>query len=229
MPSPSRSKPAQPKPRARRWGRRLLISSIFSVTLLACFYFALTCTPGWYAPPEIDRTRLREDKHTHLEIENSISDKLNRGESVTIELTEEQVNRWIAARDELWPGKVPSLDPLEQPQVNFLEGGRIRVAGLVRQNLLSVVTSIVLRVSADGANLGVEWESLHAGALPAPNALVRRVAESLDDTGDVSPDEIAAGRVDIPNDFTWPNGKRRCRVQSIETGEGVLRVTLKPY
>ena len=200
---------------------------------------AATCRPSWYQPPRIDYARLQDDKRAQLRIENEVSAALNAGRAAEIVLEESQVNRWIAARDELWPGQVPSLEPFQRPQLTFLGDGRVRLAALVERAGVAVVLSATFRVALKEGNLLVEWDAVHAGLLPAPATLIEdaarkivrylRLRDGAADGDGTLPDEAArAGHVTLPAEATWPNGRRRFRVTQVAIEPGSARIRLEP-
>ena len=189
---------------------------------------ALTCRPAWYQPVSIDYNLLESDKHTHARIENDISAALNSSEPIELEFDESSVNRWIAARNELWPGRAPSLDPFQQPQIRFLDGNRVRLGALVEQAGVKVVLSATFRVAAHGDAVAVTWDSVHAGALPTPGRLIEEAAEQLSEGLRLGDGALEGDTLTLPNEWTWPNGKRRFHVKHITIGDGILRVGLEP-
>lgn len=200
-----------------------------AIGLLLVVGGALTCRPPWYQPLSIDYSRLEDDKRAQLRLENRISAALNRGSPIEIELDEAQVNRWIAARHELWPGEVPSLEPFRRPQLVFLDRNRIRLGALVEHSALKVVLSVTFRIDLQPDNLVVTLEAVHAGTLPAPRRVIRPAAAKLADRSGLPEEAIAEGRIALPNEGTWPNGKRRFRVSDLSIRKGTIRVRLEPF
>jgi hypothetical protein len=225
---------AQPG-RRRRW---LLLTVLLLLVLipggLLAIAGALTYRPSWYQPRSIDYARLEDDKRVQLRLENQISAALNRNESVTIEVDQDQANRWIVARDELWPGEVPSLGPLREPQLEFLGENRLRVGALVEQAGVEVVISGTFHFDLQPDTITVTWDHINTGALRSPRRLMakaaRRAARKLG--GRLSAAEIEQaivdGKVTMPNDFVWPNGKRRVRIAELTIKNGKLLVKLEP-
>lgn len=214
--------------RRRRLRVFLFVSPIVLLAALICAGGALTCRPSWYQPASIDYALIEADKHAHLKIENDISAALNGNSPVVIELDEEQVNRWIAGRQQFWPGEVPSLAPFENPQVNFLADGSVRLAALVELANVEAVLSITFRFELSGEDVIVKWEGARAGALPAPTALLNELAQAIADRLNLDDRVLSGSEFTLPNEATWPNGKRRFRVTQIAIEPGSARVELKP-
>jgi len=189
---------------------------------------ALTCRPSWYQPASIDYSRLQDDKRAQLRLENEISAALNRNRPIEIELDEAQVNRWIAARHELWPTEAPSLEPFERPQVMFLTDNRVRLGALTERSGMQVVLSATFHVDLQADGLVVTWDGVRAGALPTPRKLIEKVARRLTSRLRLAEGALANGKVTLPVEGTWPNGNRRVRIAGLSINDGVVRVSLEP-
>ncbi|MFQ5805144.1 MAG: hypothetical protein ACE5I3_01700 [Phycisphaerae bacterium] len=213
----------------RNWLRlTLVLLPVAVLGLLLSAGAALTCRPAWYRPVSIDYSRLPEDKRAQLRLENEISAALNRNAPIEIELDEAQVNRWIAARHELWPTEAPSLEPFQRPQVVFRRGNRVRLAALVEQSGMQVVLSATFHVDLQPDALVVTWDAVHAGALPTPRKLIEKAARKLTRRLGLAEQDVTHGRMTLPVEGTWPNGKRRVRIANLVISDGVVHVSLAP-
>jgi hypothetical protein len=187
---------------------------------------AVTHRPRWYHPAPVDHTRLREDKAALVGLEEQISAALNAGRAAHFQLSEDQINRWLAARAEIWPELAASLGPFEQPQV-LLRDGRVQVAAHAMRRGLPVVAAVTCSVDVGEETLALRYDAPRLGAVPAPRRwlsglLARLPAESISQTDE------GAGTVTLHNDWVWPNGKRRCRVRELSVADGVATVVLEP-
>jgi len=232
MADSARRPPSPQTPRAttrRRSRRRAILAGLLAaVALLLVAGGSLTCRPAWYQPRSIDYRRLDEDKRAELRLENTISAALNAGRPVTIELGQQQVNRWIAAREQLWPGEVPSLAPFHAPVLVFLDDNRIRAGALAEQGGLRLILSVTVRLELTDDGLEVVWEGARAGLLPIPRSLIDRLARGLSDRLDLPPNALRNGRLKLPSRATWPNGERRFRIAELSIRAGTLRARLEP-
>lgn len=214
--------------RPTRWIPRTLAAAAAGVTLLAVASAAVTCRPSWYRPPAIDYARFDSDRAALSAVESSVSASLHGLRPAEIELHEEQVNRWLAARRELWID-CPWEEPpgLEAPFVAFSPDG-IRVAVTVARGGLRAVAScrITLRVQPDGVYL--RWAAARLGALPVPRGFLRTLADELLPGSDALSRLAAEGETRLENDWPWPNGRIRVRATSVTLGEGVLRIRVEP-
>lgn len=194
-----------------------------------------TYRPVWYQPRSIDYNLLEEDKRTQLRLENEISAAVNRDQPVTIELDQGEIDRWITARNELWPGDVPSLGPFRQPQVGLLGDNRFRVGALVEQAGVAAVVSATFQFEVTPETVTVTWDHINTGALPTPRTFIAKIARKassrLGDRPSAAELEpaIMERKLALPNDFIWPNGKRRVRIAELTIEAEVLRVTLEPF
>ncbi|RMF75796.1 MAG: hypothetical protein D6744_13050 [Planctomycetota bacterium] len=189
---------------------------------------AATCRPGWYQPAVVDYARLDSDNRALVNLLDRIGVELNGGRALELRLEQDQINRWIAARDE-WPEAVGRVDlgDLRSPQVLLLSGNRARLAAMVERGGFGVVLSCDVRFELDGEKLLIYWEQFRAGLLPAPRALIE---EALSRSARSSALRAAAesGRLSLPNRWVWPNGKPEFVFRAIEISDGTARIELTP-
>jgi hypothetical protein len=203
----------------------LAIATAAALIVAGC---SLTCRPRWYQPAAIDYTRLDADKRDATNLGDHIGDGLNARRPVDIVLDEAQINRWIAARSELPPGISLDLGPLRNPFVDLANGDRVRIGALVERGGLKVVASVTAQIAVDADVLRIRIDGVNAGAAPAPLTLIEPLLhDALARSGKA--DRLAGERVIvIPNDFTWPNGKRRFRITAVHIDDNAARIRLEP-
>lgn len=226
---PDPVRPAPPRPRRRLWRTGLIVTSLTGFALLIAGGCALTCRPAWFATQAVDFARLPDDKRALVSIVDGIGAGLQTAEPLTVELTADQVNRWLVARRELSPeewldAKLPDLDRLPSLQVSFLSGNRVRLAILAEQAGFGTVVSVVLHVEADPDELRTRIVGVRMGLLPVPRSWVLAALRSAG--GEAAAVADADGSWRAPNDFVWPNGKRRFRVDEIATSDNRVRLRL---
>lgn len=219
-----------------RLGQRKRIRTCYWIALVVCaavlvaaFGLGLSATyrPAWYRPVSIDRMRLREDKRALVALADEIGGALNRAKRLSFQLREDQVNRWIAARAQMWPDTPVDLGPLACPQVSFVEG-RIRAAATLEHRGLRAVISVSCRVKVSDDTVAIEWESARLGALPVPRSWVSGRIAQIPSAGQLPVVLDGRGTLLIANDWIWPNGKRRCRLSELQVLGGVANVVLEP-
>lgn len=214
--------------RAKRL-RLIVCFGALALSVAACLAFSmLQCRPAWYAPRSIDYHLLASDKHAQIQLENRISAALNAGESVEVVLTQELLDRWIAARHELWPGEAPSLDSLEQPVLVLEENGVVRAAALYTRGGLRCVLSTAFRIGINERDILITPVSVRAGLLPAPLGFVERVLDDLAGKSRSRDFTLERRGLALRNEWTWPNGKRLFRFSDLTISAGELRVRLEP-
>ncbi|MCA9242914.1 MAG: hypothetical protein KDA32_03075 [Phycisphaerales bacterium] len=206
----------------------LLVPTLTIATCLVGVWLAATCRPPWYQPRAIDYNLLPEDKRELARLGESIGTALHAGEGVELEIDEAQLNRWITARDELWPGRRVDLGPASDPWIDFTEEGYVRLAMTVRQPMLTSVISIAARPVPRDDHLILRITGARMGAIPAPTALIDRLKPMLESTSDGA--TLSEGGVlSLLNDFTWPNGDVRCRVATVEIDDLKMKLRLEPF
>ena len=213
--------------RAVRWRVVLLGVCAIGVVLAATLGLAVTHRPSWYHPPAVNRARLHADKAALAELQEEISAALNAGQAVHFELSEDQLNRWIAARTEMWPEAAFDVEGLEQPQINVLDG-RIRVGATVRQGAFSGVLSLIGRSEVTDTSLVVYYEAARLGAIPIPRGWIIEQLAALPPSGRGAVDVDGRGTIALKNEWVWPNGKRRFRLRELRAMSGMVSVTLEP-
>jgi hypothetical protein len=218
---------ADQKPGRKRgvWRWLMLGSVLTSLLLLGGVYLAATCRPSWYQPIAVDQSRLREDKREFVGLLDRIGHALNRGESIVLTFDEAQLNRWIVARDELWPGTSLQIAGIEQPFLSLLSGSRLRLAVTATATAVPAVISLTVSVSVERDLVLLEVDGVQAGRLPVPSE------QLLAQIGDMLPPERAAlrdGVIRVGNSWIWENGQQPFRIASLTVMPGQAEVVLEP-
>ncbi len=184
---------------------------------------AAVTRPGWHQPRSIDFRVLPDDKAELLTLENRISEALNANHAVTVEIEEAQVNRWLAARQDLLANLIALPLDLERPSVRFDATG-IRLATTRRVAGWNFIISAggMPRISGDAVHL----DDAHAavGRLAVPlRWVVSWLPPARSDKALLDLRNLRMNRL-----FVWTNGERRCQLTELECRPGVVRVTLAP-
>jgi hypothetical protein len=231
QPQKTGSKTCKPDPPGARrrmgWRKRVLLSSASVLVLLAGFGLAVTRRPAWYHPAPIDRERLRADKAGLVGLEDEISAAVNRGQEIRFRLDEAQINRWLAARAEMWPEWLIDLGSFQDPQVSLGEG-EIRIGATAIKGGLRTVVTLTCRVDVQADRVTVEHGGLRLGAIPVPNALISDLVRQVSANSEGTIQADKPGTVALENDWVWPNGKRRCRLRELNVSNGIAEVVLEP-
>ncbi len=188
---------------------------------------ALTHRPGWYRPQGIDRARLHADKLAMADLQEQISAALNQGRPVRFRLEEDQLNRWIAARAEMWPEAAIDLGGLERPQAVLSEKG-IRLGATVKRASLEAVITLNCRLELGEEYLTVRYDTPRAGAIPLPRSWLMDLLVELPGVEPAALRSLRPGTIRVRNELVWPNGKRRCRLRELTPLPGAIEVVLEP-
>lgn len=176
--------------------------------------------PGWYRPVSVDFRTLPADKAAFAAIENEISAALNAGRSATLELDETQVNRWLAARDDLLAGVVALPSGIARPCVRFGPEG-VEAAATIDIAGWPAVISVVGVPRIEGESLVLDGARASIGRLRLPLGWVA-------DRSEFDPVRAGAPGLRWPRSFVWTNGQRPCQLVSVELSQGAVHATLAP-
>lgn len=218
---------ARARSRRTRWRIWLVSAAALAFLLLLGLVVAATYRPAWYAPAPIDFARLRDDKAALAALEDEISAALNAGREIRLQINAAQINRWLAARAEIWPQAAIPLANLDQPQV-LLRDGQFSIGATGSAGEWRAVVALTGTVTVHDDRVSLELLAAHVGAVPIPAArLTQRLAGLVADHGHLRP--TGDGRtLSLPNEWVWPNGKRRCRLREVSIRAGVMEVVLQP-
>jgi hypothetical protein len=198
------------------------------VVLLVGVAGPATCRPSWYQPAAIDHARLKADQRDFVHLVDSIGAALNAGREIVFEVDERQLNRWIAAGGELWPGAANRPDGVETPYAVLLDGGRVRVGAVLQAEPFGAVVSATGRCRIGPDELGIEIESVRCGVLPVPRGWVLSWLRDVAATSRSGAGRVSDAFLWLPNYFVWENGRRPFRVRELAVSRGRARVALEP-
>lgn len=241
------------KPR-RRWIRRLSMAGAVLLGLAGVLLVAATCTPGWYNPPTVGPADCREIRNELPTFVSTIGTYMEQSQPFRIELPEEKVNRWLAARGEIWPSLRHALPPeVQDPAVSFQPGRMVlgvRYQGGGISSVLSLAATVQLDETGQAIVLGVG--DYRAGLVPVPQSLVeeharKAMAKALWEklagflrVGDMDlarqlrlSDEQLARLIDPSNirlssHGVWPNGKRPFHISNLSIEQGRMLIDIVP-
>lgn len=213
--------------RGRKVGLWLLAAVMAAAAAAAMCAMTALRRPGWYKPASIDFTRLDQDKADAINLLDAISAALNRGESIDVSLSADQVNRWLAARFDIWPDSdMAALAPLERPLVEMLADGSVRVAATADVQGWRAVVSLLFRFEASAERLVVHWTGVRIGSLPLPRELVSGAIDRLVPSEAAPLRRFDGGVSRLENRWVWPNGKACFRVERLEVSGGRVEMRL---
>jgi len=209
-----------------RWGIALVILLAALLVLLLALTVAAATRPAEYRPASIDYNLLRVDKRDLARLLDEIGAGLNGGSPVRVLLNEQQTNRWLAARAEVWPDEVPDVAGFPETQVRFLDG-RIRVLMLLERNPWSCVLTLDWQITLSDEQAVLACNAARIGVLPVPARWALAAAGSL--LGNPAWSwTLAGGKLAHANEWRWPNGKQRFRLRGLQVQPGALAIELVP-
>jgi len=223
----------------RRWCRRAIVAAGVAVCVaFVWLWLSFQRIPGWYRPVRLgpdDETRIRREATAWAD---HVSDRIVNRREFTIEVSEHQINEFLAALPEVMP-EARRYWPawLVDPAVVVEEGG-LRIGVKVTRPYWSCIVSgrMTAAVSDDGPSIRLAVGDLRCGGLPLPDGLARRLASSAvaaagssgasgARTGPHASDVLERTWI---NRLTWPNGRRPIQIIAIESGGGMVRVVVRP-
>ncbi|MBW7904116.1 MAG: hypothetical protein LC135_13750 [Phycisphaerae bacterium] len=203
--------------------------AVLGVLALTGLLLAAARRPAWYQPRSVDHARLAIDKAAAFRTVDEISAALNARQPIEFALDEAQVNRWLAARCEIWPdAELARLTPLERPLVHMLPDGTLRVAATVAAGEWRGVLALTFRFETAGDELVIHWTGVQFGALPVPRHWVSGAIDRFVPSQAAPLRAFDQGASRIPNRWTWPNGRRDFRIERLEVRAGEVLIRLAP-
>ena len=222
----------------RVWCKRAaVLAAVLGVVGAVALYLLAQHLPSWYRPQPVPPAQLPRLRSEVTRLIDDISDALATGRTIDLTFTSEQLNAFLAALPELWPDAARNVPPqLHQPLVQ-LQTARVRLAVLYEGDRAAAVLSATLAVTLtgpDGELLELRIGDPRLGSLPVPaGALTPWLAEQPLRLGQrVGPPHTVADLftgVEIPNRFTWPNGRRSFRIDALDCSPTQLHIRLEPF
>lgn len=217
--------------------------------VLVAVWLALHHKPSWYRPVTLNQTGIQQARRETVNTADFISDRMVEGQPFTVVLTEQSVNKWLAALPHVWPDARDALPPeISDPAVAFRDG-RLQIGAHYAAEDWQAIVSLRLSfdVSSGGKELQVVLESAYGGSLPLPNVILRKAITRLskqtqrsekDINGTTDPLSRALKTIQSTNElfesvavrnrFVWFNGERPYRIESVEIEDGELRLRIEP-
>ena len=232
------------KGKTSRWARRIaLILLLALAAVFAVAWMMFQHIPAWYQPPVVPLDRLQAVRDDFVVTFDRLSEALNTSPSAfEFRLTQDQVNGWLAAREQIWPACRKWLPSFIEDPMLIIESDGLRLAAVLRRRSLRSVLSAKLSVHVDSGGLAVRLVDVAGGDLPLPKSEIRKLLADLETdawpTGQRIPGQIGnrplpplgsvfEGIV-LPNEWVWANGRQPFRVTRVVFEPGVAVLTLEP-
>jgi len=236
------------KRRLRRWLRRggylaLIIGPIAFIVIWLAFHHK----PAWYRPVTPDEGGLQRARRDTTRLADSFGDQLVKAVEFEITLRDADVNPWLAALPHLWPEVMRTWPTVLTEVAVAFQDGKARVGAHYADHGWHAIVSLEVtpQVSDDGTTILLSLAGAHAGSLPLPRRILdpfwppllnlrdrlssrSNVPDRTNGTdGKVGPTALF-GDIRVRNRFTWPNGDRPFRIDSITVEGGELRMRVEP-
>lgn len=205
----------------------LAIASLLAV----CLWLTVFRIPSYYRPPQVGPAEYQLVRDDLEAAYNDLNLAVQGSDAFDYVVEQDQLNRWIATRRQIWPGFQRYLpEKLQQPMVVF-QDGRLVVSGLVPAAGFQSVLSLIFSLRAEPDHLTIRLEGCRIGAMPVPRHALGRFLDRLESSSALphgaSPQELLEG-LTIPNRFEWRSGGRLIRFEQIDLKPGRLVVRIAP-
>lgn len=224
------------RPRRKPWKRARVVVPAALLLFVCGVLYAVIRTPGWYAPPVIAPHERQAVRDSLVDAEQAFTQTLRAGGApFTYMIHQDDLNRWIAMRAEIYPQAGELTPPeLRDPYVRF-EEDRITLAGRLAAGPVEVVVSLRLAVQCESDAVVVTSDGWRCGSAPIPE---RWLGTAWARPVDLDPGETWPGSPPIWGDLKrglrigadawWKNGGIEYRVLRAWVEPGVLKLSVQP-
>lgn len=169
----------------RPWRARLrlilLIVLVSGVGLVCTLILLFQHIPAWYRPTIIAPADLQRVKNDLIGTHQGFTDKLRFATGpFEYRLTEQQINAWLAAREQMWPPSREWLPSALSDPMMTVEDGAIRLAAVYRESGLKTVVSVRFNITGDANGIYIGLTDVSSGSLPVPISWVQGELAKLD-------------------------------------------------
>jgi hypothetical protein len=226
------------------WRLILLIIAAGGGVLVGTVVLLFQHIPGWYRPLRIvgqDEIQAVQYDLTHTLDNFTLTLDAATG-PFEYRISEQQINAWLAIREEIWPLSREWLPAgLSDPAIS-LEEGEVRLAVTYRDGSLKTVASIGFHIEGDSEGVLVQLTDIAGGSLPVPKSWARDELAKLDRgkwpagrvtryqySGRAMPSLIdLMTEAEFPNEWVWQNGKIPFRIAQLTVEKGAVVLTIEP-
>lgn len=210
-----------------------LLASIISVGTAG--YTALR-TPGWYVPPVINDAGAQQRVRNNLiNAEQAFTQSLLAGQPFIYHIYQDDLNRWIAMRKEIYAQVDELLPPVVADPFILIDEDRIVLAGRVNRSGVDAILSLELESVYHDDCIVLTARSLKCGSMPVPldSAKLGLNEKVASDPGEAWPGSpIINGSLGeglkIGSRATWKNGGVDYRVTGMTAHPGRLDLSIEP-
>lgn len=232
----------------RKWRRRwwkwaLAGAGLIVVTFLVVSWMLFQHVPSWYRPMEVPPEQVQYVQQDLARTADALNERMVRAtDSFVFEITQDQLNAWMAAREEMWPLAREWLPPrIADPFVTIDEQG-IRLAVTFNSGSIQTVLSARFAVDADEESIHLQLLEVRSGSLRVPRSWLQDQLAALDlqralgegigsvDNHNLNIDKIFEG-ISLPNEGIWRQADlppRKYRVIGLQLKPESLAITVQP-
>lgn len=225
----------------RHWRWWLTGGLLLLLLVAAVGWLMFQRIPSWYRPVDLPPEQLQQVRDDLVRTGDGFSVLVVQSqEPFEYRITQDQINRWLAAREDIWPGSREWLPPeLSNPFVSITPEG-VRVAVTWRNGQVRTVFSGLVGLHADEQGIHLRLKSVQCGALPVPQDIIQEQLRSVKlwrpgtrARGQAGPGTLPDPRdlfegLVFPKAWIWPEPRRVCTITGLRCEEGALTVTVLP-
>jgi hypothetical protein len=233
------------KQRRRRWffwGLTALITLALAIGVIGWMMFQ--SIPAWYQPVSVtgkqELQKIRDDLLGTLDTFGTAL--VHHQRKFQYKLNQRQLNDWLSARRQIWPGSRHWLPPqLTDPFIALSPDG-VRVGVTYRNGEVKTVLNAHLAVKATRDGILVHLKNVQAGRVDIPRDWLREKLTSMAGNrwpaGEKAPfqygprplpplGDLFEGAL-FPSRWIWENGEQPFQIVDIQYRQGAVIVTVEP-
>lgn len=203
--------------------------------VLAVALYVLFRTPTWYRPPVVQPDQRQAVRNNLVNAEQAFTESLRSGGRFVYHLYQDDVNRWIAMRREIYPLIDEIAPPVLIDPVVLFRDEEITIAGRFPIGPADVVLSVDIKPELVDDAILLRVTSVRCGSFPVPRdfgemGLGRRTdleAEALWPGSPAMSGDFLSG-FQIDTEAWWKNGGVDYRVVGLAVRSGRLDLTIEP-
>ncbi|HOW71421.1 MAG TPA: hypothetical protein PKY77_12530 [Phycisphaerae bacterium] len=237
----SASQGVPPRRRWAVWSKRLgIAAALLLVVVAGTGWLLFQHIPAWYRPMEISPEAAVTVRTEFANMIDGVGGGLNSAQGrFECRFTQAQLNTWVAGREAIDPMTRKWLPSgLRDPMV-VIEPDGARLAVAARTGGVETVLGLKVQAHVEEKGIRVWLTDVTCGSLPVPRALIEDQLGKIDAAlrsrggrGEVEwPIPSLTGLFEgilLPNEWDWPNVRRRFRIAEVRAEPGILILTLEP-
>jgi len=203
--------------------------------VLAVVVYVLFRTPTWYRPPVVQPDERQSIRNNLVHAEQAFTESLRTGQRFVYHVYQDDVNRWIAMRREIYPLIDEIAPPILTDPVVLFDDEEITIAGRFPLGPTDVVLSVEIKPEYRDDAIHLKVTSVRCGSFPIPRDVG---GMGLSKRADLEAEALWPGSPAMSGDFLsgfqvdaeawWKNGGVDYRVIGLAVTSGRLDLTIEP-